>query len=44
MYNENLKISVFKDKGSPLDYNNYRPNSSLSDINKLIEKLMYERL
>ena len=39
---ENLKISktipVFKGKGSPLDYNNYRPISLLSNINKLIEK------
>ena len=45
---ENLKISktvpVFKGKGNPLDYNKYRPISLLSNINKLIEKLMYVRL
>ena len=48
IYIENLKISktipVYKRKGSPLDYNNYRPISLLSNINKLIEKLMYKRL
>ena len=48
IYIENLKISktipVYKMKGSPLDYNNYRPISLLSNINKLIEKLMYKRL
>ena len=47
IYIENLKISktvpVFKGKGSPLDYNNYRPISLLSNI-RLIEKLMYVRL
>ena len=45
IYIENLKITktipVFKGKGSPLDYNNYRPISLLSNINKLIEKLMH---
>ena len=44
IYIENLKISktipVYKRKGSPLDYKNYRPISLLSNINKLIEKLM----
>ena len=48
IYIENLKISktvpVFKGKSSPLDYNNYRPISLLSNINKLIEMLMYVRL
>ena len=48
IYIENLKISktipVYKRKGSPLDYNNYRPISLLSNINKFIEKLMYKRL
>ena len=48
IYIDNLKISktipTFKDKGSRLDYNNYRPVSLLSNINKIIEKLMYSRL
>ena len=47
-YIENLKLSkpipTFKEKGSNLDCNNYRPISLLSNINKLIEKLMYARL
>ena len=42
-----LKISsvipVFK-KGSKLECNNYRPISLISNISKLIEKLMYSRL
>ena len=45
---ENLKISkvipVFKDKGSYLECNNHRPISLLSNIIKIIEKLMHERL
>ena len=45
---DNLKISkvipVFKDKGNYLECNNYRPISLLSNINKIIEKLMHERL
>ena len=45
---ENLKISkvipVFKDKGNYLECNNYRPISLLSNINKIIEQLMHERL
>ena len=44
IYIENLKISkaipVFKGKDCPLDYNNYRLISLLSNINMLIEKLM----
>ncbi len=45
---DNLKISktipIFKDKGSKLDCCNYRPISLLSNINKIIEKLMHSRL
>ena len=47
-YFEILKISktvpIFKEKGSYLDCCNYRPISLLSNINKIIEKLMYYRL
>ena len=47
-YFDNLKISkaipVYKDKGSNLDRGNYRPISLLSNINKIVEKLMYGRL
>ena len=45
---ENLKISkiipIFKGKGNILDYHNYRPISLLSNIDKIIEKLMFKRL
>ena len=48
IYPENLKIAkvipIFKNKGSSLDCNNYRPISLLSNINKLFEKLMHSRL
>ena len=48
IYIDLLKISkvipIFKDKGSDLDFINYRPISLLSNINKIIEKLMHERL
>ena len=48
VYIDVLKISkvipVFKDKGSDLDHTNFRPISLLSNINKIIEKIMYERL
>ena len=36
-------VPVFK-KGSKLDYSNYRPISQLSNIEKILEKLMYKRL
>ena len=48
IYPDKLKIakvmSVFKDKGSPLQCMNYRPISLLSNINKIYERLMYSRL
>ena len=47
-YIENLKLSktipIFKEKGSNLECNNYRPISLLSNIYKIIEKLMHKRL
>ena len=36
-------IPIFK-KDSKLDYSNYRPISLLSNIEKILEKLMYRRL
>ena len=36
-------ISIFK-KDSKLDYSNYRPISLLSNIEKILEELMYKRL
>ena len=36
-------IPVFK-KGDNLDYNNYRPKSLISNIGKLIEKIVHKRL
>ena len=36
-------VSVFK-KDSKLDYSNYRQISLLSNIEKILEKLMYKRL
>ena len=36
-------VPVFK-KNSKLDYSNYRPMSLLSNIDKILEKLMYKRL
>ena len=48
IYIDDLKFSkvipIFKDKGSDLDFINFRPISLLSNINKIIEKLMHERL
>ena len=45
---DNLKVSkaipIFKDKGNILEHSRYRPISLLSNINKIIEKLMYKRL
>ena len=37
-------VPVFKNKGSPLDVNNYRPISLLSNIDKIFEKLVHSRL
>ena len=36
-------VSVFK-KDSKLNHSNYLPNSLLSNIEKMLEKLMYKRL
>ena len=36
-------VPVYK-KDSKLDYQNYRPISLLSNIEKILEKLMYKRL
>ena len=48
IYFDNLKVAktipIFKDKGRKLDFCNYRPICLLSNINKIIEKLMYNRL
>ena len=37
-------IPVFKNKGSPLEISNYRPISLLSNVEKILEKLMYSRV
>ena len=48
IYFQNLKISktlpIYKNKGNFLEVENYRPISLLSNVNKIIEKLMHERL
>ena len=48
IYIDNLKMAkvvpIFKDKGSDLDHTNYRPISLLSNINKIIEKIVHDRL
>ena len=42
-YFGNMKVSkVYKDICNILDSSNYRPISLLSNINKIVEKLMYE--
>ena len=47
-YIDDLKMSkvipIYKEKDSDLDCVNYRPISLLSNINKIIEKLMHDRL
>ena len=47
VYPDNLKVArvipVYKDKGSMLQCNNYRPISLLSNINKIYEKIMHTR-
>ena len=47
-YVDNLKIAkvlpIYKDKGSNMECCNYRPISLLSNINKIVEKLMHKRL
>ena len=37
-------VAVYKNKGSPLLCSNYRPISLLSNIDKIFEKILYERL
>ena len=48
IYIDNLKISrvvpIFKEKGSDLSPENYRPISLLSNINKIFEKIMHKRV
>ena len=48
VYIDQLKIAkvvaIFKEKGCNMDCTNYRPISLLSNINKIVEKLMHERL
>jgi hypothetical protein len=47
-YFERLKTSkvlpIYKNSDNLLDVNNYRPISLLSNINKIIEKLMYSQM
>ena len=44
IYPTKLKIAkvnpIFKNKGDPLQFENYRPISLLSNINKIFEKLV----
>ena len=37
-------IPIYKDKGNEFDCSNYRPTSLLSNINKIVERLMHKRL
>ena len=37
-------IQIFKNKGSNIDINNYRPISLLSNVDKMFEKLVHTRL
>ena len=37
-------LPIYKNKGSPLSVNNYRPISLLSNIDKIFEKIVKERL
>ena len=41
---EAIVIPIFKNKGSPLSTENYRPISLLSNIDKIYQKLMHKRL
>ena len=47
IYPNKLKIAkvkpIFKNKGDPLHFENYRPISLLSNVNKIFEKLVYKR-
>ena len=41
---KNAKVVLIFKKDSKLDYNNYRPISLLSNIEKIFEKPIYKRL
>ena len=48
IYFERLKISqvlpIYKNSDNPMDMNSYRPISLLSNINKIVEKIMHNRM